>query len=417
MKIGLFTDTYHPSMNGIIVVVDIMKQNLEALGHEVYIVAPASSLRWWRFPEKHVIRFAGVRGLFFSESMQSIFFPPKQRRRIAKLGLDAIIFFTPAQIGLMGAYVAISEGIPLIAQYSTDLAEYAEHYPALMPGVLALSTTLPFVLRSKPIDLIKVTKKLVMDNDDKTSWQAYTAQVIMTFLHNSCDAVVSVSPKVTEMLEAWDTTSLIELIPTGVDPGEINPKKVVNLRNKYGLKTSDIVLLSLGRVAKEKNIDLLIDALPEVLKSVPNTRLVIVGDFDYRHILEKKVKSMNLSKAVVFTGRVSLIDRWDYYALADIFCFPSLTDTQALVVNEAALVGLPIVWCDNDINEVLQDKVSGLHSPPKPRAYASALVELAKDEKLRKRYGHNALTRAKKISEKNQTLKMVKLIEKLKKLK
>ena len=413
MRIGLFTDSYHPSTNGITVVVDIMKKNLELLGHEVYVVAPAGSLKYWSLPEKHVIRFAALKGLFFDEFLTSVFFPPKQLRRIRALKLDAIVIFTPAQIGLMGAYSALSDGIPLISQYSTDLTEYVERYPAVMPGVLALYTTMPFALKSRARDVLRITHQLATKNDDTMSWKAFSIQKTLTYLHNRCDTVISVSPKVAKTLRTWGTKSPVHTIPTGVDLGIVDNKKVALLKKKYGLKDTDTVLLSLGRVAKEKNIDLIIDALPFVLEYEPETKLVIVGDFSYRKDLEDKVSSMGLKKNVVFTGRVAMKDRWNMYALADIFCFPSLTDTQALVVNEAALMSLPIVWCDDGVNEVLVDGKTGLRAKNTTSSYAKALLKLVRGKTVRQQYGQTAKKRASKFSEIHQTQKLVDVIEPL----
>lgn len=414
MRIGLFTDSYHPSTNGITVVIDIMKNNLELLGHEVFIVAPASTLNPWNtLKERHVIRFAGIKGLFFDEFFTSVFFPPKQLRKIRTLKLDAIIIFTPAQIGLMGAYAALTEGIPLVSQYSTDLSEYVERYPAVMPGVLALYTAMPFALKSNTRDVIKITRQLANKKDDTMSWKSYSIQKTITFLHNHCSAVISVSPKVAKALKSWGTRSPIHTIPTGVDIGEVDEKKVSMLRQKYGITAENKVLLSLGRVAKEKNIDLIIDALPFVLEYEPLAKLLIVGDFSYREVLEEKVNSMGLEKQVIFTGRVPLKERWNMFALADIFCFPSLTDTQALVVNEAALMGLPTVWCDIGLNDVLVDGVTGIQCKSTPSSYAKALLKLLQHESMRRKTGNEAKKRAAKITELGQTKKLVDVLQKL----
>ncbi len=99
MKIGLFTDTYFPSINGITYVVDILQKNIEALGHEAVIFAPEPRPRhWFRKREKHVVRVPAVEGLFFEEQLTSFFFPTRQLRRIQDLQLDAIIIFTPGQL-------------------------------------------------------------------------------------------------------------------------------------------------------------------------------------------------------------------------------------------------------------------------------------------------------------------------------
>lgn len=413
MRIGLFTDSYHPSTNGITVVVDIMRENLEALGHEVYIVAPASGLRWWKLREHNVMRFSALKGLFFDESSFTFFFPPKQFKKIKAQNLDAIIVFTPAQIGVLGAYAALRLDIPLVVQYCTDLEEYITAYPAVLPAVLALYSTIPFAVKSRPLEVAGIFKRLVGKRSPDRPWLAHSVRVVIGYFHDRSDAVISVSEKVTKLLNEWGARVPIHTIPTGVDKGAHNQKRVDNYRKKYNISSDTLVLLSLGRVAKEKNIDLLIDAMPNVLKHYPNTKLLVVGNFNYRIVLEQKVKDMGLQESVVFTGRVPMSERWDMYALSDIFCFPSLTDTQALVVNEAALYSLPIVWCDSGVNELLIDRTTGLKAKNDPHDYANKIIELLNDASTRKRFGKAAQKIALTLSEKNQTQKLLDVVQKL----
>lgn len=414
VRIGLFTDTYHPSTNGITVVIDIMKKNLELLGHEVYIVAPASSLRNRKLHERHVIRFPAIKGLFFDEQLTSVFFPPREYRKLSRLNLDAVILYTPAQIGLMGAYTAIKNGIPLISQYSTSLTDYVEKYPATMPGVIALSTALPFVLQSSPKKILKFSMNYRSKRyDDDVSWRQHFGAKILTVFHNGCDVVISVSPKITKLLNSWGTQTPIYTIPTGVDKGNISPNEVAILKKKYRITDTDVVLLSLGRVAKEKNIDLIIESMPTIRSAEPSAKLLIVGDFEYRPTLEQKVREMGLEDSVVFTGKVPFDSRWNMYALADIFCFPSLTDTQALVVNEAALMGLPIVWCDEGVNEILLDGVTGLKAKNTVQSFSKSVLKLVRDPVLRRTCGLEANRKARKFGEMRQTKKLIAVIDKL----
>ncbi|MFS8119954.1 MAG: glycosyltransferase, partial [Microcoleus sp.] len=129
MRIGIFTDTYRPSINGIVFVVESTKQQLEALGHEVYVFCPARSFR----PSKHadileedghIIRFSSVKGAFYDDYDTSLFFPPRVLRRIRELDLDVIHFLTPGQVGIMGVYAAYKTDTALVAQHCTDLRQY-----------------------------------------------------------------------------------------------------------------------------------------------------------------------------------------------------------------------------------------------------------------------------------------------------
>jgi glycosyltransferase involved in cell wall biosynthesis len=407
MRIGLFTDSYHPATNGVVLVVDGMQRDLEQLGHEVFIVAPAASLKWWQHPREHrVIRLASIRGLFFNDSSVSVFFPPKQLKRIAALHLDAIVIFTPTQIGLMGAYAALTLNIPLVSQYCTDLTEYVERYPQVMPAVIALYTTVPFALKMNAKDMMKLTKSVALTRLDAfSSWRSYTVERTLTLLHNRCQAIISVSPKVTSMLQGWGTESPIYTIPSGINVGAVDAQKVASLRQHYNLVDKK-VLLYVGRVAKEKNVDLLLDTLPAVVRAHPETRLLIVGDFDYLAQLKASVQTMQLDEYVIFTGRVPFDERWNYFALGDIFCFPSLTDTQALVINEAALMSLPTVWCDPGLNDVLVNKTSGILARPTAASFGRAINYLFAHPLVAKKIGAAARVRARRCSSESQARKI-----------
>ena len=107
MRIGLFTDTYRPTINGIVFVVDSLKSQLEAMGHEVYIFCPARSMRPAKqqellFEDNHVVRFPSFRSGFFEDFDLTLFFPPAVLRRIQELELDVIHVFSPSQVGLLG---------------------------------------------------------------------------------------------------------------------------------------------------------------------------------------------------------------------------------------------------------------------------------------------------------------------------
>ena len=106
MRIGFFSDSYLPSRDGIAISVETSRQQLEAMGHEVYIMAPAPSLRY-KEKNKRVIRFPAVKGLFYEDYLTSLFFPPQALRKIEKLKLDIIHFHTPGQMGFLGAYYAV----------------------------------------------------------------------------------------------------------------------------------------------------------------------------------------------------------------------------------------------------------------------------------------------------------------------
>jgi len=410
MKIGLFTDTYHPSINGIVYVIDIIYENLARQGHIVTIVAPRPGLRVKnniKIPKKDVVWIPAIEGLFFDDYLVGVFSPTHTVRKLNAYGFDAVMFFTPAQVGLIAAYIAKRSNIPLIEQYCTDLVEYVKLYPSVLPGVLALSFSAPFVLKMNIKDVASVTKKLIKPPTKKLKWSQKTISAVLTGLHNSCDLVVGVSPKSVNQLKKQGVVANLQCIPTGVDKLLPNKIKQKLLKKKYKIGPSDKVVLYVGRLGEEKNLDMLINAYEIVAKKIKNAKLIFTGDFNYRLHLEQRASQSNYRDSIIFTGRMPRKELGNIYDIADVFAFPSITDTQALVLNEAAYAGLPIVWCDRDVNDVVKDRVNGLLTVPNTESFASAIIEMLVNDKIAEAYSKESIKRAKLFSEAKMTRKLI----------
>ncbi len=407
MKIGLFSDTYHPSTNGIVYVIDILQANLEALGHEVVIVAPRPGLRSKHTPRLHgkkVVWIPAIEGVFFDEFLTSVFSPTATVRKLDKQQFDAVMFFTPGQVGLLGAYIAKRNKIPLIEQYSTDLVEYVGKYPGVMAGVLALSMSAPFVLKMKLADIASITKKLLSVKRPKSiTWSQQTVQKVLTTLHNHTDLVVAVSEKTAKQLKHDGVTKRVVTIPTGVNRLPSSRTSGLAFRKKWHVAKDETIVLYAGRLGEEKNLDMLIDAFAITARVHKNCKLLFVGDFGYREKLEQRVRRKKLQKRVVFTGRYPRTQLGSIYATADAFVFPSLTDTQGLVLNEAAHAGLPFVWCDKYVNGVVVDGINGFLAKNNVQDFADALTLLMGDSETRQSFSAHSQRLANKFTEEKMT--------------
>jgi glycosyltransferase involved in cell wall biosynthesis len=414
MRIGLFTDTYHPNTNGVVVVVDIIRRNLEALGHEVYVFAPHPGIKSPPKDDDHVIRFMAIENLFFAEQMTSVFFPRKQLRRVEKLSLDACMVFSPGQVGLFGAYVAIHSGLPLIEQYSTDLTEYVKRYPRVIYGVFALGMIAPFMLKLSPREILEIAKAMKPPPDGVLHWGASLTAKTLRVFHDQFDTIVAVSPKIGNDLRK-ETERPIAVIPTGVDPLPYEAGQAEAFRQAHGIEPEAEVILYVGRLAKEKNLDVLIEAFEHIAKARPRAVLVFVGGFAYKDVLEEAAHNHTYGDRIIFTGKIPRQSLAAAYETAQVFVFPSLTDTQALVLNEAALHGAPIVWCDPDVNDAAQDGVNGILAKPSPKEIARAVIEIISNPKKQQKYSAASRNLALKFSEATQTKELAKLLTKLQK--
>ena len=409
MRIGLFTDTYRPSVNGIVYVVDITRRHLESMGHEVFIFCPAEGVRLGREEtDDHIIRFRSMKGVFFDDYNLSLFFPAVELRRIKELDLDVIQFFTPSQVGMMGVYAAQKTGAVLVAQHSTDLSQYIQHYPAVVPGLLMLAMTLPLTFRFHGQD-IRELLRLYKPRLVVTDWGKDIVESLIAMIYSRCDAVIALSQKSEKQLASWRTDYWYDIttIPTGINalkkPTDV---QVSQFKKMHDMSEDDEIILYAGRLSAEKNLDILIPMIKKVLKKRPNARLLYVGDFDYREALEQMAADSGVGDRITFTGAMPREDLGVAYASAKVFAFPSLTDTQGLVLHEAAHAGLPFVLIDRDVSEVVRDGENGFVARPTAASFAECVLKLLEDDVLREEFAEASKRLARTYGEYAQTKKL-----------
>jgi len=155
----------------------------------------------------------------------------------------------------------------------------------------------------------------------------------------------------------------------------------------------------------------LIPTLGKVAKERPRARLLFVGDFDYKEVLEEKAAQSKYADRITFTGAVPREELGSAYAAMDVFVFPSLTDTQGWAVHEAALAGLPLLLVDKDLSEVLEPGVNGEYPKNNAKSIADAVVDLLSHPKKREQYGEESRRLARQFTEKRQVKKLADLYE------
>lgn len=409
MKIGIFSDYYKPQVNGVVAVIDILENNFKKLGHEVVIFAPKP----FRYKETkpNVVRFPAIQGLFYDDYLTSVFFPAVELRKIKRQKLDVVLVLTPSQVGLLGIAAAKKFNLPLITQYSTDVYEYVRLYPEAMPGVLALTGIASVSLKGGGKALANIANDLRHRRKTNIKFSQSLVKNCVTMLHNNCDIVIALSRKKQKQLLEWKTQSRVELLPTGVDAIPPTPN-LLKLRHKLNTPPDAKVILYVGRIAAEKNLDLLVDCFDRVNDVMPNTYLLMVGDYEYRPILEEKASHKRHTDKIIFAGRIPRHQLGDYYAIGDVFVFPSITDTQGLVVHEAAMAGLPLILVDREVSELVIPNKTGLFARNNPRNLANTILKLLSLPQTEYQAMSQAVkSQAQLFSELQQTQKMVKLFE------
>jgi len=425
MRIGLFTDTYRPSINGIVFVVESLKRELENLGHEVYVFCPAKSMSPSKQAEllnedadSRIIRFPSIKGAFFDDYDTSVFFPPAVQRRIKELELDMVHVFTPSQIGLVGVKAAKKNDIPLVIQHCTDIYEFVDHYPAVLPGALALAgIVFPMSVKLRGHDLLEIAK-LYKPRAGVTKWNKDIIESVITILYSKADAVIALCRKSCKQLKSWqydDYQYELVLMPNGVNALPRPTKTEVKaFREQWNLAEDDEIFGFVGRLGEEKNLPLLIKSFERhIAKKRPKAKLLFVGDFEYRKTLEEMAAATKYADRIIFTGAMPREKLGLAYSVLDVFAFPSLKDTQGWVLHEAAHAGLPIVLVDKELSEVVQDGVNGFIANDNPTSFGRAIITLLEDANKRQEFGAVSKKLAAKFTESRQVKKLEKLYQEL----
>ena len=330
MKIGIFTDCYYPQINGVVTSIVNLEACLRKLGHEVYIITVAVP-DFQDEDTRYVIRIPSVPFLKWSEFRIGLFFKhTKLYKTVKNIGLDIVHTQTEFTMGWFGKFIAKDLKIPAVHTYHTVYEEYT-HYISNIG-----QTPLKKICR-------KLSKKYI---------SFYSAVIVPT-------------KKTKDLLLSYRVTNAIYIVPTGIDlqkfQAAINQKEFENIKTTFRLSETSFKLLFLGRISKEKNIDMLLHVLPALFEKYKNVDLIIVGDGPHKDALEALVHTLNIADRVVFTNGVSNDQVPLYYKLADLFISPSTSETQGLTIVEAMAAGIPILtYNDGNIEGIIFDKRTGL---------------------------------------------------------
>ena len=174
-------------------------------------------------------------------------------------------------------------------------------------------------------------------------------------------AMIAPSGKIEGILEGYRVSCPVSVVPSGIDTEKYR-KRIGDgsreaLRKQYGIKENETVLVYVGRMAKEKNIEELLWYQKSVQE---NVKLVLVGDGPYRQTLEEKVKEYGVTDSVIFTGMVSPDEVARYYQIGDLFVSASTSETQGMTYDEALAGGVPLLCRKDDcLKEVVVEDKNG----------------------------------------------------------
>ena len=373
MRIGLFTDTFPPYINGVSTSIAMLKNALEKKGHQVFVVTANNELAKYSYEDNgNIIRIPGIPTGIYDYRLTGIY-PIRCINKIKKWKLDVIHSHTEFGVGTFARIIAKQLNIPLVHTYHTMYEDYI-HY--ITKGY--------FNHASK-----KIVEYLTLFYCDKTI----------------SELIVPTKKTYDLFKEKYKVARNVHIIPTGIEIERFYKEKysktmINKYREQYNIKDNDFVILFVGRLAQEKNVEFLIDAQKDLVKKYSNCKLMIVGDGPDADKYKAMAQKLKIEDNVIFTGKVPWENVPIYYQLASAFATASTTETQGLTVIEAmAASKVPLCIDDESFNNVVIDDLNGKIFKNK-RQYKNDVEYLIENPKELKRMSLQARRNSEEYSSK-----------------
>lgn len=351
MHVALFSDCYRPRINGVVTSLISLKTGLEKLGHRVTLIAPS-------YPnqddtEPGIVRLNAFSFPTWPEDRAALPLPLSAMRALRSADFDVVHIHTPFNLGVLGWWTASRLKKPMVFTHHTLWEEYS-HYLPLVPVWLG----------------------------------KWLAKVICNYFFTRARAIVAPSQDIASQIERLGFGTKTWVAPTGIETALFEGGNPLPVHRELGLQKDAALFIYVGRLAREKSIDFLLQAFAVVVRERPEARFAIVGGGPEQATLEKLTAQLGLQKSVIFLGYRPRAALKNYLAAARLFVFASETETQGLVLLEAAAAGLPVLAIRaSGVNEAVHEGVSGLLCDSgELEKYTRAMLDFAQHPERREQF-------------------------------
>lgn len=365
MRILFITASYLPVSNGVSYHISSVKKALEGLGHKVYVLAP--SFPGYKDVEKGVIRYPSLPNPVIKSYPVGI--PLFALSKIKKLKPDIVHTHHPFYIGQYASQVAEKLSIPLFFTAHTQYEKYLNYY--FPQGY-------------------KLTSKIVV-------WD-------IVKLAKNCNKIICPSQNSKNRIEKMGIKNTA-LIHNGIENSFFNKPK------KKSIKQPTLVFT--GRLEKEKNPLFLIKIAGELVKTIPNFKLIVVGSGSLFSQFQERLFHFKLSENVILTGEVARSLLPDIYKAAHLFITPSMSEVMPLSIIEAAASGLPVIALRNsNLEDLVINEKTGFILDANARTIAEKIANIFSNKKLLSRLSNNSFKHSQNFSVDKTAEKLLELYNK-----
>lgn len=347
MRILMISDVYFPRINGVSTSIQTFRRGLQAAGHETILIAPdypgaaadreteilrVPSRAVPRDPEDRAMKLGALRAL---------------RSQIAELEPDLVHIQTPFIAHYQGTALARALRVPVVETYHTYFEEYLHHYVPLMPRAV-----MRFVARRFTVSQCNVL-----------------------------DALVVPSRAMEQALLDYGVRCPMHIVPTGMEMERFAGGDGQHFRAQLGIAPGQPVLVHVGRIAHEKNIEFLFRMFAQVVRSKPGAVFIVAGEGPSLASCKAYVRSLGIAQHVRFVGYLARErELLDCYRAGDLFVFSSRTETQGLVLLEAMALGVPVVSTAHmGTADIVNPQRGARVAPDDEGGFAHIVVQLLED--------------------------------------
>ena len=381
MKIAFFTNCYKPLINGVVSSIVSLKESFEKKGHETFIFAPR--VESYQDEEANIFRYHSINLTHRVKYPVAIPLSLRAGQAITAFKPDIIHLHHPFVLSLPAIMYAAKLKIPKVLTIHTQYERYAYYV-----------SPIPHVITNEAI------RRIIFNLSDKV------------------DIITTPSQSMKDLIGNYKIKKEVAVIPNAIDIDlfrEKDEQEIALLRKELQISPDDIVILYLGRVSLEKNIDKIIKALAIIGdKKIDNFKFIVVGDGTAVKQLNSLANSLGLTEKVKFVGAIEREKVRHYYQIGDIFSFSSTSETFGMVIIEALASGLPVLAVKAPgAVDIITDGLDGILVEDDVYQFAEQLENLIKNRELRQELSSNALQTVKRYSSDTISDQVLALYEKL----